>query len=383
METVRKTFKYQLQPGPAQERALDDVLWRCRTLDNTALEQRITAWQRCHVSVSRYQQEAELKAIRAELPEYAAMHRHVLQDVLARLDKTDQAFFRRVKAGQTPGFPRFKGRDRFHSFACKEYGNGARLDHGVLVLSKIGRSAVRWSRPLAGTPKTVTVSQEAEGWYVAISCADVPVQPLPLTGEATGIDLGLERFATLANGSQIANPRIFRVAELALQRAQRRVARRKRGSHRRKKAVTLLAQAHQTVRRTRADFHHTTARTLVRQYDTIYHEDLQTANMVRNHHLAKSIADAGWSAFLGILSFKAAEAGKTVVAVPPAYTSQACSGCGVLVQKALSVRWHACPDCGTSLHRDHNAALNILRLGQSAGGQPVQARTWSTGTSVA
>ena len=383
METVRKTVTYQLQPTPQQERALEDVLWRCRTLSNTALEQRITAWQRCHVSVSRYQQEAELKAIRAELPEYAAMHSHVLQDVLARLDKTYQAFFRRVKAGQTPGFPRFKGRDRFHSFAVKEYGNGARLDHGVLVLSKIGRIAVRWSRPLAGTPKTVTVSREADGWYVAISCADVPVQPLPLTGEATGIDLGLERFATLANGSQIANPRIFRVAEMALKRAQRRVARRKRGSHRRTKAVTLLAKAHQTVRRTRADFHHKTALTLVRQYDTIYHEDLQTANLVRNHHRAKAIADAGWSAFLGILSFKAAEAGKTVVAVPPADTAQACSGCGVLVQKALSVRWHACPECGTSLHRDHNAALNIVRVGQSAGGQPVQALTWSTGTSVA
>ena len=383
METVRKTFTYKLQPTPQQERALDDVRWRCRTLDNTALEQRITAWQRCHVSVSRYQQEAELKAIRAELPEYAAMHSHVLQDVLARLDKTDQAFFRRVKAGQTPGFPRFKGRDRFHSFAFKEYGNGARLDHGVLVLSKIGRIAVRWSRPLAGTPKTVTVSREADGWYVAISCADVPVQPLPLTGEATGIDLGLERFATLANGSQIANPRIFRVAEMRLARAQRRVSRRKRGSQRRRKAVQLLAKAHQTVRRQRADFHHKTALALVRQYDTIYHEDLQTANMVRNHHLAKSIADAGWSAFLGILSFKAAEAGKTVVAVPPADTAQACSGCGVLVHKALSVRWHACPDCGTSLHQDHNAALNILRVGQSAGGQPVQALTWSTGTSVA
>src|SRR5215472_1893571 len=112
---------------------------------------------------------------------------------------------------------------------------------------------------------------------------------------------------------------------------------------------------------------------------------LQTANLLRNHHLAKSIADAGWSAFLRILSFKAAEAGKTVVAVPPAYTSQACSGCGVLVHKGLSVRWHACPDCGTSLHRDHNAARNILRLGteRRGAGQALQARTWATGPSVA
>jgi putative transposase len=338
-------------------------------------------------ATSRYQQEAELTAIRAEMPDYASIHSHigqVLQDVLARLDKTYQAFFRRVKAGQTPGFPRFKGRDRYHSFTFKEYDNGATLDHGFLVLAKIGRIAVRWSRPLEGTPKTVTMSQEADGWYACFSCAGVPVRPLPTTGQATGIDRGLESFATLADGSQIANPRIFRVAELALRRAQRRVARRKKGSHRRRKALHLLANAHQTVQRTRRDFHHKTALALVRQHDTIYHEDLQPANMLRTHHLAKSIADAGWGQFLSILSFKAEEAGKTAVAVPAAYTSQACSGCGVIVQKGLSVRWHLCPDCGTSLHRDHNAARNILRLGQeSRAGQALQASTWPVGASVA
>src|SRR5713226_280382 len=285
METVRKTFKEKLRPTPGQERALDEVLWRCRDLYNTALEQRITAWQRCHVSISRFQQEAELKAIRAEFPDYAAIHSHLLQDVLARLDKTYQAFFRRVQRGEKAGFPRFKGRDRYHSFTFKEYGNGARLDNGALVLSKIGRISVHWSRPIEGTPKTVTISREADGWYVAFSCADVPVQPLPLTGQETGIDLGLESFATLADGSQIANPRIFRVAEMALKRAQRRVSRRKKGSKRRKKAVKLLAKAHLAVRRQRADFHHKTALALVRQYDTISHEALQTANMRKNHQL--------------------------------------------------------------------------------------------------
>jgi putative transposase len=229
------------------------------------------------------------------------------------------------------------------------------------------------------------ISKEIDGWYVAISCVDVPVQPLPLTGQQTGIDLGLESFATLADGSQIANPRICRLAEIRLKRAPRRVSRRKKGSHRRRKAVQLLARAHQHVRRARVDFHRKTALALVRQYDTIYHEDLQTANMVQNHHLAKSIADAGWSAFLSILSFKAACAGRSVVAVPAAFTSQACSGCGVLVQKGLSVRWHSCPDCGTSLHRDHNAALNILARGteQCGLGQSPQALTQSVGAYVA
>jgi Helix-turn-helix domain len=139
-----------VRPTPTQERELERVLRRCRTLYNVALEQRITAWQHCHVSIMRSQQEAELKAIRAEFPEYAAIHSHVLQDVLARLDRTYQAFFRRLAAGEQPGFPRFQGRDRWHSFTYKEYGNGARLDNGYLVLSTIGRIAVRWSRPVAG-----------------------------------------------------------------------------------------------------------------------------------------------------------------------------------------------------------------------------------------
>ena len=197
---------------------------------------------------------------------------------------------------------------------------------------------------------------------------DVPVHPLPTTGQETGIDLGIEAFATLADGTRIFSPGWYRKAERALKTAQRQVSRRKKGSKRRRKAVTLLAKAHQQARRQRQDFHHKTALSLVRQYDTIYHEDLQTANLRKNHQLAKSISDAGWAAFLSILAFKAACAGKRAIAVPPAYTSQICSGCGVLVAKGLSVRWHSCPDCGTSLHRDHNAAMNIERLGQSRRG---------------
>jgi putative transposase len=318
-QRLRKTYKYKVKPTPAQEQVLDGILWACRRLYNTALEQRIATYRRGGVTLSRYQQEAELKDIRATFSEYAAIHSHVLQDVLARLDKTYQAFFRRIQAGQTPGFPRFQGRNRFNSFTYKEVGNGATLDNGLLVLSKIGRVAVRWSRPLEGTPKTVTISHEADGWYACISCAEGPIQPLAPTGQETGIDLGIESFATLADGTMIHNPRCYRKAERRLKTAQRRVARRKKGSHRRRKAVQLLAKAHQTVKRQRQDFQHKTSLTFVQQYDTIYHENLQVANMVKNHHLAKSISDAGWRAFLTILAFKAACAGKRVVAVNPAY----------------------------------------------------------------
>jgi putative transposase len=349
-ESLRKTFKEKLRPTPAQERALEEVLWRCRELYNAALEHRITAWQRRRVSISRYAQEAELKDIRAEFPEYTAIHSHVLQDVLARLDKTSQAFFHRVQRGEKAGFPRFKGRygNRFHSFTYKEYGNGARLDTGFLVLSKIGRISVHWSRPLEGTPKTVTVSREADGWYVVISCADVSVKPMPLTGRETGVDVGLKVFLITAEGNAVENPRHYRKAEKALKKAQRHVSPRKKGSHRRRKAICWLAKAHQHVRRQRADFHHKTALALVREYDTIYVEAIQPANLSRRpepkpdgqrggdeHNgarrkagLNKSIQDAGWHQFLSTRAFKAASAGKRVEAVSPAYTSQDCSGCG-------------------------------------------------------
>src|SRR5690348_7658080 len=280
-ETVRKTYQEKLRPTPAQERELERTLWRCRTLYNTALEQRITLWKQRGISISRYQQEAELKTLRAEMLEYGALHSHVLQDVLARLDKTYQAFFRRVANGEKPGFPRFQGKDRYHSFTYKEYGNGARLENGYLMLSKIGRLAVRWSRPIQGTIKTVTISKEADGWYVSFSCAEVPVEPLPLTGRETGIDVGLKVFLITAAGDVVDNPRHDRKSEKQLAKAQQRVSRRKKGSHRRAKAVHQCARKHQHVRRQRQDFHHKTTLALVRQYDVIYVEAIQPANLSR------------------------------------------------------------------------------------------------------
>jgi putative transposase len=391
-ETVRKTYQEKLKPTPQQERELEQVLRRCRTLYNTALAQRIFLWKQHGVSVSRYQQEAELKTLRADLPEYVAIHSHVLQDVLARLDKTYQAFFRRVANGEKAGFPRFHGRERYHSFTYKEYGNGARLENGYLVLSKIGRLAVRWSRPIAGCIKTVTISKEADGWYVSFSCAEVPTEPLPLTGSDTGIDVGLKVFLITADGKAVTNPRHYRTAERELKKAQKRVSRRQKGSKRRRKAVAQGAKKHQHVRRQRTDFHHKTALALVRQYDTISHEAIQPANLSRRpapkqdengtyEHtgasrkagLNKSLHDAGWGHFLSILTFKAAWAGKRVEAVNPAFTTQDCSSCGERISKSLSVRTHVCTNCGLILDRDENAARNIQWRGQRLRGVPALA----------
>jgi putative transposase len=231
------------------------------------------------------------------------------------------------------------------------------------------------------------VSREANGWYVRCSCADVPTQPLPLTGRETSIDVGVKVFLVTAEGEAVQNPRHSRTAELRLQKAQRRVARRKRGSHRRKQAVHLLKRRHQKVQRQRRDFQHKTALALVRRYDRLYLEGLQIRNLSRrpapipgpdgngtyrhSHNgaaatsgLNTSITDAGWNAFRCILACKAAWAGKRVEAVPLAYTSQDCSGCGKRVRKSLSVRTHVCPHCGLLLDRDLNAARNIHWRGQ-------------------
>jgi putative transposase len=383
---VHKTYKYQLTPTPAQALALEQVLARCRMLYNVALEQRKTWWQRGQgVGATYFQQKAELPELKAACPEYAEVNAQVLQDVILRVERTFLAFFQRVKEGEKPGYPRFKGWSRYNSFTYPQYGGGAALDGGLLSLSKIGRIRIRLHRPLQGTPKTVTISREADGWYACISCAEVPIEPLPSTGHETGIDVGLKVFLITADGAAVENPRHYREAENQLAKAQRQVSRRKHGSNRRKKAVALLKRKHQQVKRQRRDFHHKTALALVRQYDTIYLEELQVHTLVRNPYLAKSISDASWRQFRTILTFKAACAGKRVVGVPAQYTSQDCSGCGKRVRKSLSVRTHVCPSCGLVRDRDENAALNILHLGQQqrAVGRTVQARTWVDTPSVA
>jgi putative transposase len=221
LQRVRKTYRYKLKPTPEQDRALDRTVMLCRHIYNAAIGERREAWQKCGVSVDYYQQKAELPAIKEAMPEYAEINAQVLQDVVLRVDHAFEAFFRRLREGRTPGYPRFHGCDRYNSFTYPQVGEhgGARLDSGFLVLSKIGRIPVRWSRPIEGTIKTVTISREADGWYVCFSCADVPLHPLPETGQETGIDLGIEAFATLSDGTRIFHPGWYREAECAENRA--------------------------------------------------------------------------------------------------------------------------------------------------------------------
>ena len=368
---MRRAFVYKLRPSRSQLAKLEETLVTCRHLYNDALAERKEAWENEQQSIGFAAQSASLPQRKRSSSYLPSVHSQVLQNVLRRVDQSFQNFFRRCKAGDAPGYPRFKGRGWYDSFCYPQYGNGAKFKDGRLVLSKVGHIKVFRDRPLGGKPKTATVIRKADGWYVSVLC-EVEPEPLPKTGAAVGVDVGITHFATLSTGETVENPRCYRKAQRRLAKAQRRVSRRKKGSKLREKAKALLGKAHQKVARSRRDHAHKIAKDLVERYDRIAVEDLNVSGMVMNHHLAKAISDSGWTQFIQILSYKAESAGRELVKVNPRNTLQACSGCGELVRKALAARWHSCPSCGCELDRDHNAAKNILNIGSGrAFGEPM------------
>ncbi len=371
-----KTFKYRLYPSKNQERLLEQTLETCRRWYNACLAERKEAWEGERRSVGKFEQLAKVKTYRRENPYAGQVHSHVLQVVTADLDKAFQAFFRRVKAGETPGYPRFRGRDRFDSFGFKEYGNGFKLDGRRLKLSGIGRVAVRWHRQVEGYIKTVRIRRQAGKWYACFAC-EVEAQPLEPTGQEVGIDVGVVSLLTTSDGEHVENPQWYRAEQARLRVLQRRVSRRQRGGANRRKAVRALQRQHEHIANRRADFIKKIVHGLIVRYDCIAVEDLQIGNMVQNRHLSKSILDAGWGYFRTQLFGKAEYAGRIAVAVPPAYTSKTCSRCGAIFETlTLADRWVRC-GCGLSMDRDENAACNLLRLGRN-----LWRGTWPVGASV-
>jgi putative transposase len=285
---------------------------------------------------------------------------------VADLDKAFQAFFRRVKAGENPGYPRFKGRNRFSGFGFKQNGNGFKIDGRRLKLFGIGRIAVRWHREIEGTIKTIRLFCRAGKWFVAFSCEVEKPEPLRKTGESIGIDVGLHRLATLSNGEAVDNPRWYRRLLGKLRIIQRSITRKKLGGANRRKAVRLLQRLMVHVANTRKDFINKFVDQLIKRFDRIVLEDLRVSAMAHSR-LALSILDAGWSYLASRHAHKAESAGRDLVKVDPACTSKTCSGCGVLFEHlSLWDRWVSC-DCGVSLDRDHNAAINILQRGLGQG----------------
>jgi putative transposase len=358
----RKAFLYRLYPSRTQARLLDATLETCRFFYNDCLSERKTAYEERGESIGKYDQLRQVKERKATNPWAKNVHSHVLQTVVQDLDKAFDAFFRRVKAGETPGYPRFKGRNRWHSFGFKELGNGFKVDGRRLKLSGIGRIAIRWHRPIEGVIKTLRISKKAGKWYASFSCVIDDPTPWDATGTAIGIDVGLASLITTSDGEQVNHPRFYRTAQRKLRVAQRRVARRTKGGKNRRKAVAILQRQHERISNQRKDFLNKLACDLTTRYDKIALEDLAITRMVHGN-LAKSILDAGWGYLVQRLTHKAESAGRVVVLVDPRSTSKTCSQCGhVFESLALSDRWIDCA-CGLSLDRDHNAAINILNRG--------------------
>ena len=386
---MRRSYKFLLRPTSKQVAALEACLEDTRQLYNAALEERREAWRKGH-RVTFYSQSAQLKDIRKDDPErYSRWAFACERAAIRRLDRAFQAFFRRVKAGEAPGYPRFKGHGWWDSLEWEDYGKGCKWDsvpHPTVTrvyLMGIGHIRVHQHRPVKGTVKTITVKREGRRWYVVLSCDDVPAEPLGPTGSAVGIDVGVAAFLTASDGSHVPNPRYLAASAEKLTAAQRDLARKKRGSNRRRKAVARVAGLHGKVRRQRLDHAHKAAFNLVCDHDVIVHEALKVANMTRRPKprpaedgtfepngaaakagLNKSINDAGWGVFLAILHAKAESAGRTIIAVNPRHTSQRCAQCGhVDAGNRVTQAAFRCLACGHEANADVNAAVNILRAG--------------------
>ena len=384
-----RTYKYRLYPTNAQAAALTDLLDVGRQFYNYALQYRRERWQESRYSVTYNQQAAMWREWRNEQPDdnpLRLLNMTAGQQLLRRLDKAYREFL-----GGKRGLPRFKGKNRFHSLEFRQ-GDGCKLftdksGRTMFYAQNVGDIKVKDHRPLpAGcTIKHILIKRNLRKWVVClqVECTGARVPQHPL-GNPVGIDMGLLSLLADSNGETLDNPRWLRQSLTDMRVAQRKLARRKKGSHRRRKAAYQVARLHEKIANQRSDFWHKETRKLAYTHSLIAIEDLTLGFMTRNGHLALSAHDAALGQFRQLLAYKAEEAGTQVVAVNPKGTSQVCSGCGWLVAKDLSVRVHRCPnpDCRLVFDRDINAARNILQGALEPPGRGGQDLTWPVGASV-
>lgn len=400
-QMVRRNYAYRIYPTRWQQGELDRQLRLCCDIWNAALEHRTRMWRDHHQSIGFVEQSRQLTEARRELPWLATMNALAQHEVLRRLDRAFQAFFRRTKAGESPGYPRYRSFARFDSITWAKHRDGCRAEHGKrLYLQGVGPVKVRWHRPIPATARVtqVSVQRRASGWYTVL-CLELPAPAtLPPTGQDVGVDVGVTTFAALSTGELIPGPRARRAAEKALHRSQRNVSRKRKGSNRRE-ACRQLARAHERVHRQRKDHAHKTARELVDRFDLIAIEDLRVPNMTRSARgtteqpgtnvrakagLNRSILDAAWSQFTRLLEEKATTAGRQVIRVPAAHTSQTCHECGSIdARNRRTQALFTCIACGHTAHADTNAAKNILRSARgpawrTANGRSDEAKTRPT-----
>jgi putative transposase len=371
-----KNYKYRIYPKHSQETLLEQQLEECRWLYNHLVAQRKTSYEQTGKAPGLYDQQKTLPALKAERSTLQLCNAQALQNVAVRVDLAFQAFFRRVKNGEKPGYPRFKGYGRYDTITYPQPASSCEVKNGKLKVSKVGNVPIKLHRPLEGKVKTATLTRASTGkWYVCFA-VEVAERRLPQNKNQLGIDVGLTTFATMSDGTTIENPRFFRKEEKALAKVQRKLSKAQKGTPLRKKRRKMVGRVHERIGFKRANFSHQQSRKVVNSNGFIAVEDLHINRMVRNHCLAKSISDAAWSNFFTMMRSKAVEAGYVFIAVNPAYTSQTCSKCGyrLLDKLTLADRIFTCLCCQLVIDRDHNAALNILRLGlQSLSTQPVEA----------
>jgi len=379
---MRLTYKYRLRPTQAQQHQLETLLEVCRSVYNATLATRKNAYERHHESLNYYDTAALLPFWKELATDLKQVHSQVLQNVQIRVDLAFKAFFRRVKAGEAPGYPRFKGRGQYKSLTYPQYGNGVKLNGDVLTVSKVGAVRINLHRPVEGEIKTVTLQRTIIGkWEVCFSC-EVEFAPLPVNISTVGIDLGLKTFAFLSDGSKIDRERWMKRDADDIARLQRKKELLPLGSPERQKAVHALQHAYQRAKNRRSNFAHQASHGLVNTYQFMAFEalDIQDMQSEGKRVINRNIADVAWGQFVNNVSYKAEKAGRKVVFVNPRGTTQECSGCGARVRKDLSVRVHDCPHCGLKLDRDWNAARNILGRGlASVRLRPVEAPAFRRG----
>lgn len=374
---MKQTFKYRIFPTNAQRTILNDTLENCRIVYNDTLALRKKSWENDKKSISLYDTNKLLTTWKAEKPELINVYSQVLQNVQERVDLAFQAFFRRIKLGENPGYPRFKGFGQYDSFTFKQSGFSIISDNKRLRLSKIGDVKIKLHRPIEGKIKTLTIQRDRIGnWYACFSC-EVESIILPLSTEMVGIDLGLSTFATFSNGEKVERQRWMKIDEKELKKVQSKISNLVKGSYDYRKAILKLNHIHIRIKNRRSNFIHQESRKLINRFGLIVFEDLNIEGMKTNRYknINKGIADVAWGQYVKFSQYKAENAGRGFLKINPKGTTQNCSSCGVCVPKGLSDRIHKCSNCGLVIDRDENAARNILARGLTGIGiQSVEAQ---------